>query len=216
MAARVALGRRRRAGAGANRGLRAAREWSRLRARGRRDCPVLGRDNEWEPPRRFVLSWQPNPEAPSATEIEVTFTPEGPKRTLVELEHRGWEQLGERSELARTEYDSGWDNVLGRYAGRSRENGAAIASLVLGIASLVIPFVAFVGGPVGLVTGIIGRRRARRGAKHGGLATAGIALAIVALVVWVVLALFFVAGTAVSGGGDDTGGPVQVETVPVP
>ncbi len=76
-------------------------------------------------------------------------TPEGDSQTLVELEHRGWEQLGERSERARTEYESGWDNVLGRYAGRSRENGAAIASFVLGIVSLVIPFVGFVGGPVG-------------------------------------------------------------------
>ena len=108
---------------------------------------------EWEPPRRFVLSWQPNPEAPAATEIEVTFTPVGPKQTLVELEHRGWERLGDRSELARTEYDSGWDGVLGRYAGRSQENGAAIASLVLGIVSLVIPFVAVIGSP----------RRLRRG-----------------------------------------------------
>ena len=170
---------------------------------------------EWEPPSRFVLSWQPNPEAPAATEIEVTFKPEGPKRTLVELEHRGWERLGDRSELARTEYDSGWDGVLGRYAGGSRENGAAVASLVLGIVSLVIPFVAVVGGPVGFVAGVMGRRRAQRGARHGGFATAGIVLAIVAFLVWVLVALFVLAGTAVSGG-DDTGGTIPVETVPLP
>ena len=141
----------------------------------------------WEPPARFVLAWQPNPDAPAATEVEVVFTPEGEGRTVVELEHRGWERLGERSELARTEYESGWDNILRRYAGRSRENGLAIASFVLGIVSLVIPFVAFVGGPVGFVLGLIGRRRARRGARHGGLATAGIVLSVVALLVWVFL-----------------------------
>ena len=119
--------------------------------------------------------------------------------------------LGERSELARTEYESGWDNVLGRYAGRSRENGLAIASFVLGIVNLVIPFVAIVGASVAFVLGRVGRRRARRGARHGGLATAGIVPSVVALLAWVLIGLTMFAAT--SGTETERG---RVETVPVP
>ena len=176
----------------------------------------------WEPPHRFVLSWQPNPDAPAPTEVEVTFTPEE-GGTRIDLEHRGWERLGERAELARTEYETGWDGVLGLYAGASRENGLAIASFVLGLASLVVPLVALVGAPLGVLFGIIGRRRANRGARHGGLATAGIAVSAVALVLWVFIVMFVFAGSGV-GGGSGSGdylGPVlepaetiTLETVP--
>jgi uncharacterized protein YndB with AHSA1/START domain len=69
----------------------------------------------WEPPGRIVLTWHPGSEdASRATEIEVLFTPDG-DGTRVELEHRGWERLGERAAEARTGYDSGWQSVLGKY-----------------------------------------------------------------------------------------------------
>ena len=35
--------------------------------------------------------------------------------TRVTLTHRGWEQLGDRSEKMRAGYDSGWDFVLSHY-----------------------------------------------------------------------------------------------------
>ncbi|MGH3103175.1 MAG: SRPBCC family protein [Gaiellaceae bacterium] len=70
----------------------------------------------WEPPRRLVLSWKVNPEAPAPTEIEVRFEPEG-DGTRVDLEHRGWERFGDQAEEARSGYASGWDAVLGLYAG---------------------------------------------------------------------------------------------------
>ena len=168
----------------------------------------------WEPPHRFVLAWQPNPESPAPTEVEVTFTPEA-GGTRVDLEHRGWERLGERAELARTEYETGWDGVLGGYAGTSRENGLAIASLILGIASLVVPFVGLIGAPLGLVFGIVGRRRARRGARHGGLATAGIAVSAVAFVFWALVVFVFGTTQTTLRGGDDA--PViTVEEMPAP
>jgi uncharacterized protein YndB with AHSA1/START domain len=65
----------------------------------------------WEPPRRLAFSWlitEP------ATEVEVRFTPEG-ESTRVDLEHRGWESLGERADSRRGDYDRGWGYVLGRY-----------------------------------------------------------------------------------------------------
>jgi uncharacterized protein YndB with AHSA1/START domain len=170
---------------------------------------------QWEAPRRFVLAWRPNPDSSAATELEVTFTPEG-DRTRVDLEHRGWERLGEAAELKRTEYEAGWDGVLDLYAGRSRENGPAIASLVLGIASLVVPFVGLIGAPVGLVFGMIGRRRARRGASHAGIATAGIAVSAVALVVWVLVVLLGITALRAGPSEVETGPIVTVEETPAP
>jgi uncharacterized protein YndB with AHSA1/START domain len=170
----------------------------------------------WEPPRRFVLAWQPNPEAPAATEVEVTFTPEG-DGTRIDLEHRGWERLGDRAELARTEYEVGWDGVLDLYAGRTPENGAAIASLVLGIASLVVPLVGLVAAPVGLVFGVMGRRRAHSGARHGGIATAGIAVSAVAFAFWALVVFGLGAwGTVTGGGGVQEAPIVTLEETPMP
>jgi uncharacterized protein YndB with AHSA1/START domain len=81
-----------------------------------------GEDLKWadvvafEPPRRLVLAWNPSREQERpATEIEVTFTGEG-DRTRVDLEHRGWERLGERAAEARQGYSRGWESVLAAYA----------------------------------------------------------------------------------------------------
>ncbi len=61
---------------------------------------------EFDPPNRFVISWDINPEwqlesdPGRSSEIEVRFVPDGADRTRVELEHRhldrhgpGWEQM---------------------------------------------------------------------------------------------------------------------------
>ena len=68
----------------------------------------------WEPPARFVMDWRPNPEPGPFTEVEVTFTAAG-SGTLVELQHRGWERLGEAATKARAGYDTGWGLILGLY-----------------------------------------------------------------------------------------------------
>jgi hypothetical protein len=44
----------------------------------------------WEPPHRFAMSWLVTG---TPTEVELTFTALGPARTLVAVEHRGWEAL---------------------------------------------------------------------------------------------------------------------------
>jgi uncharacterized protein YndB with AHSA1/START domain len=70
-----------------------------------------GRVTAWEPPKRLVLAWKVNPDTDAPTEIEVTFTPEG-DGTVVELEHRNWEQAGAGAAGMRDNYDGGWDIVL--------------------------------------------------------------------------------------------------------
>lgn len=75
----------------------------------------------WEPPRRLVLSWQltlnwefdPN----FVTEVEVTFTAQGPKRTLVRFEHRNLERYGEGAPELRKQIaaQDGWGKTLDAY-----------------------------------------------------------------------------------------------------
>ena len=73
-----------------------------------------GRVTAWEPPGRVVFTWHPGREPDTAQEVEVTFRQvEG--GTLVRLEHRGWEALGDGADAARGDYDAGWDVVLARY-----------------------------------------------------------------------------------------------------
>jgi uncharacterized protein YndB with AHSA1/START domain len=68
----------------------------------------------WEPPHRLVFSWHPGRDAATAQEVDVRFTPEG-GGTRIELEHRGWEKLGERAGEIASGYAAGWDVVLGAY-----------------------------------------------------------------------------------------------------
>ncbi len=77
----------------------------------------------WSPPRRLVLAWQitsdwkydPN----FVTEVEVTFTAEGPNTTRVVLEHRDLHRYGLAEPDYRKAIDSatgGWGFILQRYA----------------------------------------------------------------------------------------------------
>ena len=66
----------------------------------------------WDPPHRFVMSWFPGHDTSEATELEIRFAPEG-DGTRLELEHRGWETLGEKATESRAAYDGGWIGVLG-------------------------------------------------------------------------------------------------------
>lgn len=68
----------------------------------------------WEPPGRVVFTWHPGAEAATAQEVEVRFRRSG-EDTVVDLEHRGWEILGEQGVAMREGYDNGWDAVLGKF-----------------------------------------------------------------------------------------------------
>lgn len=78
----------------------------------------------YEPPERFVISWdidlqwQIETDPEKTSEVEVRFVPEGSGRTRVELEHRhldrhgdGWEQM--RDSVGAPD---GWGSGLQRFA----------------------------------------------------------------------------------------------------
>jgi len=76
----------------------------------------------WEPPSRLVLAWQITGEwaydAGFSTEVEVTFVPEGPDRTRVEVEHRGLDAYGDQASDMRDQFSSpgGWPGLLEAFA----------------------------------------------------------------------------------------------------
>jgi uncharacterized protein YndB with AHSA1/START domain len=68
----------------------------------------------YEPPSRIVLAWKPNDADRPPTEVEVRFEPDA-GGTRVELEHRGWERLGDLAAKARQGYSDGWRTPLERF-----------------------------------------------------------------------------------------------------
>src|SRR5262249_58086597 len=88
------------------------------------DEAVWGEVLSWEPPQRIVFTWHPGyEEGAPATEVEVRFRPTGAS-TIVELEHRGWERLGERGAAARAGYGNGWAGGVAADAGGGGGGGA--------------------------------------------------------------------------------------------
>jgi uncharacterized protein YndB with AHSA1/START domain len=80
------------------------------------DEAVWGEVLAWEPPARIALTWHPGyADGEPTTEVEVRFRAHG-GTTVVELEHRGWERLGDRAAEARASYRTGWELVLARFA----------------------------------------------------------------------------------------------------
>ena len=80
----------------------------------------VGKILVWEPPRRFVVSWDLNsswkPDTTVSSEVEVKFTADGPNATLVELEHRKFEQMGaEAGAKMRKDVDGGWPGMLDHF-----------------------------------------------------------------------------------------------------
>ena len=79
----------------------------------------VGEVRVWEPPHRFVVSWNVNAkwqsDATVASEVEVRFVASG-NGTLVELEHRNFEVLGpEGGESMRNDVNGGWPAILDLY-----------------------------------------------------------------------------------------------------
>jgi uncharacterized protein YndB with AHSA1/START domain len=80
-----------------------------------------GRVAVWEPPQKVVLLWQIgadwkfDPEF--ETEVEITFTADGPGHTRVELRHTHLERFGDATEQMRAAFDSpgGWTGTLERF-----------------------------------------------------------------------------------------------------
>ena len=76
----------------------------------------------WQPPYRLLLTWQVSPrwtyenDPDRGSQIEVTFTPEGPHATRVELTHRHLERYGPEAERMRQILDGKGGEPLAAFA----------------------------------------------------------------------------------------------------
>ena len=78
----------------------------------------------YEPPHRIVFSWnismqwQIETDPAKASEVEIRFTAEGPRTTLVELTHSKFERHGEGYQQLRAIFDGpgAWGDILALYA----------------------------------------------------------------------------------------------------
>jgi uncharacterized protein YndB with AHSA1/START domain len=92
-----------------------------------------GRVLVWDPPKRLVLAWQITAEwqfdREFVTEVEVNFIAEGPRRTVVKMEHRDLERYGQAAAALRKELDSdgGWMVTLRQFAAAVVEAEAGAA-----------------------------------------------------------------------------------------
>jgi uncharacterized protein YndB with AHSA1/START domain len=75
---------------------------------------LVGTVRECRPAERILFTWK-SPDWRAETEVEVRFR-EDPAGTLVEVEHRGFDQLGPEGEKIARRWLGGWPRVLQAYA----------------------------------------------------------------------------------------------------
>jgi uncharacterized protein YndB with AHSA1/START domain len=90
---------------------------------------TVGKILAWEPPHRFVVSWDINskwkPDSTVSSEVEVKFLADGPDATRVELEHRKFEALGEEGgQKLRGDVDGGWPKMLEHFRNEAEARAA--------------------------------------------------------------------------------------------
>jgi len=78
---------------------------------------------EWDPPRRLRYLWHIATEPENATDVSIDFHL-APRGTRIEIEHGGWERLGEIGQVWRDANQAGWDGVLPSYTEAARTRGA--------------------------------------------------------------------------------------------
>ena len=81
---------------------------------------LVGKIIIWEPSKRFVMTWDISsdwkPDSTVSSEVEVRFVADGTNVTLVELEHRKFEKLGQVGGTSmRNSVDGGWPGMLERF-----------------------------------------------------------------------------------------------------
>ena len=74
-----------------------------------------GEVTEWKPPNQLTYLWHLRRDRADATEVEIRFVARGERATRVEIEHRGWERLGEAGVQWREQNLAGWETLLPHY-----------------------------------------------------------------------------------------------------
>lgn len=70
----------------------------------------------WRPPSQLAYRWHLGREPSASTEVDIHFLPRG-EATRVEIEHRGWERLGDTADTWRERNVIGWQSLLPHFIG---------------------------------------------------------------------------------------------------
>jgi uncharacterized protein YndB with AHSA1/START domain len=84
----------------------------------------------WQPPHRLLMIWQINaqwkPDSAMQSEVDVSFTADGPEATVVELVHHKFETMGaEAGASMRKDVNGGWPGLIDRYVQEAERNATA-------------------------------------------------------------------------------------------
>ncbi len=72
-----------------------------------------GRVTLWEPPSRLGYTWHLGGHPDEATDVQVGFfAGEDDDTTVVKIEHKGWERLGDRAQWWKDRNQAGWESLL--------------------------------------------------------------------------------------------------------
>jgi Activator of Hsp90 ATPase homolog 1-like protein len=74
-----------------------------------------GQVTVWDPPSRLSYLWHIGRDRSEATEVDIRFVPGGADRTRVDIEHRGWERLGQAADERRAQNRGGWEALVPHY-----------------------------------------------------------------------------------------------------
>jgi len=69
----------------------------------------------WQPPTRLSYLWHLGTSSANATEVDIRFVAVGERATRIEIEHSGWERLGQAAGARRDRNTEGWQAVLPRF-----------------------------------------------------------------------------------------------------
>ena len=71
-----------------------------------------GEVTAWQPPSRLAYRWHFGLDPDAATDVEIRFLAQGEAATRIEIEHTGWERLGEPGQAWRDRNQAGWHGLL--------------------------------------------------------------------------------------------------------
>jgi uncharacterized protein YndB with AHSA1/START domain len=66
----------------------------------------------WDRPARLAYTWHLGGDPEEATDVEIRFLAAGPNTTRVEVEHSGWDRLGDHAGPGRDRNRAGWESLV--------------------------------------------------------------------------------------------------------
>jgi uncharacterized protein YndB with AHSA1/START domain len=76
---------------------------------------LWGEVTAWEPPEALAYRWHIGRAPAAATDVSIRFVAVAAGRTRLEIEHSGWERLGQTGDESRARNRTGWDALLPAY-----------------------------------------------------------------------------------------------------